>query len=108
MVGDMGRTELTTHAEQGARDLYTSAERLRRLADHVEVLPGAFSGSVCGRNLSGKPHSTIGFERRYNAAFRLADEQAFVAMMLADVPEPPPQAKALRAANAGKVLEATT
>ena len=55
--------------------------RLKELPDHVEVLPGAFSGSVCGRSLSGKPTSTIGFERRFNKAFRIDDEAAFVAAM---------------------------
>src|SRR5438093_2079017 len=48
MVGDMGRTELATSAEDGARALFRSAQRLRALPDHVVVLPGAFSGSVCG------------------------------------------------------------
>ena len=48
--------------------------RLKDLPDHLEVLPGAFSGSVCGRSLSGKPTSTIGFEKRHNKAFRIEDE----------------------------------
>src|SRR5207237_6369822 len=62
MVGDLGRTELATSAEEGARDLFRSAQRLKSLPDYLEVLPGAYSGSVCGRSLSGKPTSTIGFE----------------------------------------------
>ena len=70
MVGDMGRTELASSAEEGARALFRSARRLRELPDYLEVLPGAFSGSVCGRGLSGKASSTIGFERRFNRAFR--------------------------------------
>ena len=100
MVGDLGRTELATSAETGARDLYRSARRLMTLPDHIEVLPGAFSGSVCGRRLSGKPSSTIGFERRHNAALQFADEASFVAHMLAEIPPPPPEAARLRAANA--------
>jgi hydroxyacylglutathione hydrolase len=72
--------------------------------DYVEILPGAFSGSVCGRRLSGKPMSTIGFERRSNSAFAIADEAAFVDQMLQDIPPPPPGADAERAANAGLVL----
>lgn len=44
MVGDMGRTELASSAEAGARALFRSAERLRTLPDHLEVLPGAFGG----------------------------------------------------------------
>jgi len=46
--------------------------------------------------------STIGFERRHNAAFRIEDEAEFVRVMLTDIPAPPPQAAALRAANAGR------
>lgn len=101
MVGDLGRTELAASAEAGARALFASVQRLKRLPDHLEVLPGAFSGSVCGRSLSGKPNSTIGFERRHNAAFRIEDEAAFVRAMLSDIPETPAQAAQLRAANAG-------
>ena len=74
MVGDVGRTELAATAEDGARVLFRSLQRLKALPDYLEVLPGAFSGSVCGRRLSGKPMSTIGFERRHNAAFRIEDE----------------------------------
>lgn len=103
MVGDMGRTELATSAEEGARALFSSAARLRELPDHVEVLPGAFSGSVCGRGLSGKPWSTIGFERRHNRPFRITDESAFVELMLKDVPPRPPRAEETRAANLGLV-----
>jgi hydroxyacylglutathione hydrolase len=68
MVGDVGRTELAASAEEGARSMFASVRRLKSLPDYVEVLPGAFSGSICGRRLSGKPSSTIGFERRHNVA----------------------------------------
>jgi hydroxyacylglutathione hydrolase len=101
MVGDMGRTELATSAEEGARALFESAERLRALPDHVAVLPGAFSGSVCGRGLSGNPSSTIGFERRYNKAFGIADRDGFIAYMLRDTPPRPPNAARVRAENLG-------
>ena len=103
MVGDMGRTELASHAEEGARALFRSAVRLKQLPDYVEVLPGAFSGSVCGRGLSGKASSTIGFERRYNRAFRLDDESAFVELMLKEIPPRPAQAERIRAHNLGRV-----
>lgn len=102
MVGDMGRTELASTAEEGARDLFRSARRLRELPDHLEVLPGAFSGSVCGRGLSGKPSSTIGFERRFNRAFSITDEQAFVSLMLQEIPSRPARANEIRADNLGK------
>ncbi|MPZ33693.1 MAG: MBL fold metallo-hydrolase [Rhodospirillales bacterium] len=101
MVGDVGRTELAGTTDEGARVLFRSLKCLKALPDHVEVLPGAFSGSVCGRRLSGKPASTIGFERRYNAAFRIEDESTFVQFLREDVPVPPPRAAELRSINAG-------
>jgi len=84
MVGDVGRTELVSQAEQGARDLFRSLARLKTLPDYLVVLPGALAGSVCGRGLSGMPLSTIGFERRNNPTF-------------------PPHAAEYRASNAGLV-----
>jgi glyoxylase-like metal-dependent hydrolase (beta-lactamase superfamily II) len=101
MVGDMGRTELASSAEDGARALFASAQRLRGLPDHLTILPGAFAGSVCGRALSGAPVSTLGFERRFNRSFSIEDEAAFVAAMTRDIPPPPPNAAAIRAANLG-------
>jgi glyoxylase-like metal-dependent hydrolase (beta-lactamase superfamily II) len=107
MVGDMGRTELASSAEEGARALFRSAERLRTLPDHVEVLPGAFSGSVCGRGLSGKATTTIGFERRFNRAFALTDEEAFVHLMLQEIPPRPERAREIRTENLGLTPSAT-
>jgi hydroxyacylglutathione hydrolase len=106
MVGDLGRTELATSAEEGARALFRSVQQLKALPDHLEILPGAYSGSVCGRSLSGKPSSTIGFEKRFNQAFRIDNEADFVRRMLADVPPAPPQAARTRAANSGMMAAA--
>jgi len=101
MVGDVGRTELASDAAAGARMLFASLQRLKALPDYLEILPGAYAGSVCGRGLSGKATSTIGFEKRHNAAFRITDEDEFVQAMLAEVPPAPPQAAEIRAANSG-------
>jgi hydroxyacylglutathione hydrolase len=106
MVGDLGRTELATSAEEGARALFQSAQRLKSLPDYVEIYPGAYSGSVCGRGLSGKPISTIGFEKRFNRALRMESEEEFVRAMLTDVPLAPPQAAEVRARNSGLMAAA--
>jgi glyoxylase-like metal-dependent hydrolase (beta-lactamase superfamily II) len=103
MVGDVGRTELASHPEVGARSLFHTVERLKHLPDYVEIFPGAYAGSVCGRALSGKPVSTIGFERRFNRAFQIEDVDALVRYMLENIPPPPPGAAAIRAANQGLV-----
>ncbi|HSD52118.1 MAG TPA: MBL fold metallo-hydrolase, partial [Candidatus Methylomirabilis sp.] len=101
MVGDLGRTELASDAENGARALFESVQKLKALPDYLEVYPGAFVGSVCGRSLSGKPVSTIGFEQRFNKAFQLDDREAFVGFMLQDIPPRPPRAEEIRAINLG-------
>lgn len=101
MVGDVGRTELASEPEVGARALFETIQRLKQLPDYLEVLPGAYAGSVCGRALSGKPVSTIGFERRFNPAFQITHPDEFIRHMLENIPPPPPDAARIRAANQG-------
>jgi len=101
MAGDLGRTELAVSAEDGARQLFRSAQRLKGLPDYVEVMPGAYAGSVCGRRLSGKPWSTVGFEKRNNQALMIEDEAEFVRFMVAEIPPAPPEAARIRAVNSG-------
>jgi len=101
MIGNMGRTELASTADDGARALFDSAQKFRALPDYLTVLPGAFSGSVCGRGLSGNPVSTLGFEKRFNRSLRIEDREEFVRHMLRDIPHPPPRAAEIRAANLG-------
>jgi hydroxyacylglutathione hydrolase len=101
MVGDLGRTELAVSAERGAKDLFWSVFRLKALPNHVEVLPGTYAGSVCGRRLSGKPWSTIGFEKRHNQAFAIEDQAELVRFMFAEIPPAPAEAASIRASNSG-------
>jgi hydroxyacylglutathione hydrolase len=106
-VGDAGRPDLTAEqpapasaaAAGAAQALYASLQRLLALPDALEIFPAHFSGSLCGRSLSGKPSSTIGFERRFNAALRAASVEDFVRSMLTDLPEPPARHQEIRAAN---------
>jgi hydroxyacylglutathione hydrolase len=101
MAGDVGRTELAGDLETGAGQLYDSLQRLLALPDHLLVYPGAFSGSVCGRGLSGHPASTLGFERRYNAGLRPRTRNEFIAFMMENVPPRPEGADTIRAHNLG-------
>lgn len=70
------------------------------------IVAGAYAGSVCGRSLSGKPTSTIGFEKRYNKALRVDDEHQFIRIMTADISPPPPDAARTRAINSGTAVAA--
>jgi hydroxyacylglutathione hydrolase len=103
LVGDVGRPDL--HAAGGesveamARTLYRSlSDRLLALPDHLLLYPAHYSGSVCGRGLSGHPASTIGFERRHNAALA-SQEDDFVRSLLQDIPPAPERQAEIVAAN---------
>jgi glyoxylase-like metal-dependent hydrolase (beta-lactamase superfamily II) len=97
-VGDTG-DEVHSAARQAARTLYDSLQRLLALPDDLELYPAHFAGSSCGRAMSGKPSSTLGFERRFNPALRQRTPDEFVAFMLANLPAPPPGHREIRAAN---------
>jgi len=113
LVGDAGRPDLHARGEHAveelARTLYHSlSARLLALPDHLVLYPAHYSGSVCGRGLSSNPISTIGFERRHNPALAIADEEAFVAALMRDIPPAPERQAEIAAANrAGRPLAAT-
>ena len=60
-------------AAEGAEGLFHSLQRLLELADGVEVFPGHVAGSLCGKSMSSKPSTTIGFERRFNPTLQFTD-----------------------------------
>jgi glyoxylase-like metal-dependent hydrolase (beta-lactamase superfamily II) len=107
-VGDVGRPDLygEGRAEDFASQLYDSLfGKLLRLDDQVEVWPAHFLGSACGRAMSGKPASTIGFERRWNAALRHRSRAEFVRRLLEALPPAPAEYESIRQFNRGLVRE---
>ncbi|MGH7393839.1 MAG: MBL fold metallo-hydrolase, partial [Candidatus Rokuibacteriota bacterium] len=87
---------------QLAGQLYESLHgRLLALPDHLEVHPAHFGGAACGKGLSGKPGSTIGFERRFNPALQQQGKDDFVRFVLADLPPQPPVFAENRRRNLG-------
>jgi hydroxyacylglutathione hydrolase len=87
-VGAVGRPDLPGKAKENAYELYDSIHnKLMTLPDDVEVYPAHFSGSACGTGMSGKPSSTIAFERKYNALLSKTREEFVEA--LSNVPPKP-------------------
>jgi glyoxylase-like metal-dependent hydrolase (beta-lactamase superfamily II) len=102
--GGVGRPDLLgSGAEQGlAEQMYDSLRgRLLALPDHLEIFPAHFGGAACGKGLSGKPGSTIGFERRFNPALQYGKREEFVRFVLSDLPPQPPQFAENRRINLG-------
>lgn len=90
--GGVGRPDLLGAGRETAlaEQLYGSVfEKLLALPDHLEIYPAHFGGAACGKGLSGKPASTIGFERRFNPALQLRTPDEFVRYVLTDLPPQP-------------------
>jgi hydroxyacylglutathione hydrolase len=101
-VGAVGRPDLLgeEQARQLAGQLYDSLfGKLLTLDDAVEVHPGHGAGSLCGTAIGTEPHSTVGQERRFNPTLQHRSREAFVAAMLADLPETPPYFKEMKRIN---------
>jgi len=90
-VGDVGRPDLFPGlAQELAGKLYDSLHgKLMKLPDFCEVLPAHGAGSLCGRAMGAKRTSTIGYERRYNAALQIANKSDFIYSLTHDMPGAP-------------------
>ena len=103
-VGAVGRPDLPGHARENAAQLYASLhDKLLKLPDDLEIYPGHFSGSVCGTGLSGKPSSTLGFEKHWNPMLSL-DQKGFVEA-LSNVPPKPAEMEEILEFNRGHEAE---
>jgi len=85
-VGAVGRPDLPGNASESAAQLYkTLHEKVLTLPETLEIYPAHFSGSLCGAGLSGKPMSTLAFEKRWNPSLTL-DREAFIEKMTSTFP----------------------
>ncbi|MDY6836201.1 MAG: MBL fold metallo-hydrolase [Chloroflexota bacterium] len=88
-VGDVGRPDLfgAQMAKELSEKLFVSLhDKLGNLSDFVEVYPAHGEGSLCGKNLSAKRCSTIGYEKRFNHAFKPASASDFSNELLVEMP----------------------
>jgi rhodanese-related sulfurtransferase len=101
-VGSVGRPDLG--GARAAEDAWESLHRvLLPLDDSVEVYPAHGAGSACGKAMSAKSGSTIGFERRFNPALQLRERQAFVDFLMKDLPPKPPSFEKIVGKNKGLI-----
>ena len=105
-VGDAARPDLAVEARAGAESLFHSLRRLVELGDGVEVYPGHVAGSLCGKAMSSKASTTIGFERRFNHVLAGDDVAAFVAESSGISAPRPPNMERIVALNRGAFVGA--
>ena len=100
-VGAVGRPDLAGQERQFAGTLHDSLHgKLLSLPDDIEIFPAHQAGSACGAGLSGKPSSTLGFEKRWNPLLSL-DRDAFVDQLTRDAPPRPAEMEAMIRSNLG-------
>jgi hydroxyacylglutathione hydrolase len=98
-VGSIGRPDLLGREREMAAQLYDSIHsKLLSLSNEIEIFPGHQAGSVCGAGLSGKPSSTIGFEKRWNPGLSMNKED-FIANLIKEIPPRPAEMDRMVAAN---------
>jgi glyoxylase-like metal-dependent hydrolase (beta-lactamase superfamily II)/rhodanese-related sulfurtransferase len=101
LIGDVARPDLAVEPAEGAEALHGTLASLLALGDGVEVWPAHVGGSLCGgAGLNDKRSSTIGYERRHNAALSLA-APAFVDAVTRNLPPRPPNITRIVAINRG-------
>ena len=100
-VGSAGRPDLAGRETEMAGQIYdTLQQRLMTLPAEVELYPGHTSGSACGAGMSGKPMSTIGFEKRWNPMLAMSRDE-FVATLTQSIPPRPAEMDRMVAFNLG-------
>ncbi len=89
-VGDVGRPDLfPDKKEELAEALYYSLQKLMKLPDFVEVYPAHSAGTLCGKALSTKRTTTIGYEKRFNKLLKIKDIEEFKKVLLEGMPPVP-------------------
>jgi glyoxylase-like metal-dependent hydrolase (beta-lactamase superfamily II) len=101
-VGAIGRPDLVGKEREMAAVLHESIhKKLLSLPNEIEIYPGHQAGSVCGAGLSGKPSSTLGFEKKWNPSLSM-NRDTFVESLIKEIPPRPADMDAIVAVNRGQ------
>ena len=101
-VGSVGRPDLLgEEAKAGlAARQFASVQRLADLPDGLEIHPAHGAGSMCGAGMSGRPFSTLGYERLANPYLDPdLTPETFACRLLGSSPPFPPYYRRMKRLN---------
>ena len=92
-IGSVGRPDLMgdgmSAAELAEMGYHSWKDKLSRLPDDTKFFPAHGAGSLCGVNLSDKPVSTIGEQRRENSYLQHKDLPSYIMAVIDGLPDAP-------------------
>lgn len=101
-VGGVGRPDLL--GEEAFQTLsrqlfYSLFTRLAELPDYVEIYPAHGAGSLCGKAMSDRTTSTLGYERSFNPSLQPKSEEVWIAALKHQMPAAPRQYQVIKRLN---------
>ncbi len=92
-IGSVGRPDLMgddlSAAELAEMGYHSWNDKLSRLPDDTRFFPAHGAGSLCGVNLSDKPVSTIGEQRKENSYLRHKNLSSYIMAVIDGIPDAP-------------------
>jgi hydroxyacylglutathione hydrolase len=101
-VGSVGRPDLLgpKAMENLAKQLYHSLfEQIGNLPDFLEIYPAHGAGSLCGKGLSPRATSTLGYERLFNPMLIQKPIESWIELIQCDMPSAPPHYQKIKRMN---------
>jgi len=100
-VGAVGRPDLAGKEQEMAGQIWDSLHtKLLPLPNEMELYAGHVAGSVCGAGISGKPASTLGFEKRWNPMLSMTRDD-FIQALTKEIPPRPAEMDRMVQTNLG-------
>ncbi|KAF3361762.1 Uncharacterized protein PHSC3_001712 [Chlamydiales bacterium STE3] len=103
-VGSVGRPDLLGDQEFQSLvpQLYHSLfEKIAQFPDEVEIFPAHGAGSLCGKAISHRPSSTLGYERQHNESFQKKELSVWIENLKKDMPTAPKAYLKIKEINTG-------
>ncbi|WP_068549144.1 MBL fold metallo-hydrolase [Thermosulfidibacter takaii] len=90
-AGDVGRPDLfgPEMQEQLTASLFETVQKHKGLPDGILVYPAHGAGSFCGKRISNRCPTSLGYEKKINPLYGIETLEEFKTVLFASMPTPP-------------------